>query len=512
MGTDNQTIKSIGDYLKVVREHTKTPGEYVFRGQENSDWKLECGASRRLRGLLDISDAPTTTQLNHYHTGIVEDIKQKNFEQYRDYSDFDIIADLQHYGAATLFLDFTRNSLIALFFSCLSTSKESKDGAVYLINCDFLTRYNEKVFKYTFNTNLGENALENPMSGLFYWEPSHLNKRIPAQDSIFIFGKSVIGEKHYKKIVVDESAKVDILTDLNDLFNINGAKLFNDPTGFALSHSVSSPFDLSNKANEEKRILMLQSNSYFEKALILLNKYVARYPNEGFGYFMRGINFQRTGKLEQSIIEFNKLISAHPEYPYAYSTRGFVRHLRGDFKGAILDFDEGLKRDTNLAETYYNRGSSRYFLGDYARAIEDFTSAINQKSDFADAYNNRGDAKISIGAFDEALIDFKAAVSLKPEIWQYHSSMCELFQIVKNYQGMLDSSEIIIKLNPNTPQGFFFKAFSQYHLLLNDKDAHTKITLDDVKSNLEKAKDLAEKTNSMQVKEEISKFEKELED
>ncbi len=46
-------------------------------------------------------------------------------------SDFEILAELQHYGCKTNLIDFTVDYLIALFFA--STSSHHKDGRVILL-------------------------------------------------------------------------------------------------------------------------------------------------------------------------------------------------------------------------------------------------------------------------------------------------------------------------------------------------------------------------------------------
>ena len=48
--------------------------------------------------------------------------------------DLEILAEFQHYGAATCLMDFTHNALVALWFACKKNSKDaSKDGKVVAV-------------------------------------------------------------------------------------------------------------------------------------------------------------------------------------------------------------------------------------------------------------------------------------------------------------------------------------------------------------------------------------------
>ena len=53
---------------------------------------------------------------------------------YADYSDLEILADIQHNGGATCLVDFSKNLLTALWFACSNEKDDKKDGFLFCYN------------------------------------------------------------------------------------------------------------------------------------------------------------------------------------------------------------------------------------------------------------------------------------------------------------------------------------------------------------------------------------------
>ena len=62
---------------------------------------------------------------------------QKNGQQL---SDLEILAELQHFGAATCLIDFSRSALVALWFACQQSSRGAANGKVYAVRHDDMVR------------------------------------------------------------------------------------------------------------------------------------------------------------------------------------------------------------------------------------------------------------------------------------------------------------------------------------------------------------------------------------
>ena len=126
-GIINCTINEYSDFDYLISEVGKTnlsilPSvQRYFRGVTNKDYDLLCGLS--------------VNEVEEYEIELIQSLYSASpnmFSQCK--SDFEMIALMQHYGLPTRFLDFTKNPLVALWFSCQENGKAEcdTDGAVYV--------------------------------------------------------------------------------------------------------------------------------------------------------------------------------------------------------------------------------------------------------------------------------------------------------------------------------------------------------------------------------------------
>ena len=131
---ENRRVKNIAEYLKEISEtKAKWPNSnLVFRGQENEEWLLESSAERRLKASLPSQEGITEPFLE-YHENLLKKCRLKNYDrrEQKQLYDLELLADLQHHGAATCLIDFTRNALVALWFAC---KKSDANGKVFVVN------------------------------------------------------------------------------------------------------------------------------------------------------------------------------------------------------------------------------------------------------------------------------------------------------------------------------------------------------------------------------------------
>ena len=133
---EETAITSVVEFQTHLQELNSEEGGYLYRGQADAAWKVHCSAARRL---TENSVRPISEQLiSHLLVGYLEYIIAKarllNYlppDFPKDSPDLELLAQLQHQGAATGLIDFTRHPLIALWFAC--NEHREKDGAVYLL-------------------------------------------------------------------------------------------------------------------------------------------------------------------------------------------------------------------------------------------------------------------------------------------------------------------------------------------------------------------------------------------
>ena len=112
------------------------------------------------------------------------------------YHDLEILAELQHIGAATCLIDFSHSVLVALWFACQKSSKEpQEDGKVCAIrsyDSDGTPQF-KTILHDLVKEDIGYFFKPNEMGRypIYQWTPKPQNNRIIAQHSVFIFGGSI---------------------------------------------------------------------------------------------------------------------------------------------------------------------------------------------------------------------------------------------------------------------------------------------------------------------------------
>ena len=124
-------MKKLTSYEEKLAEAVSDWGEdtvLIFRGQANRRWPLNSSADRRLQ------EQDTAPSLSEYLTkSLIEPARLEGYahRQDKELNDLELLAALQHQGAATCLVDFTFNFHIALWFAC---QDDSEVGRVFVVN------------------------------------------------------------------------------------------------------------------------------------------------------------------------------------------------------------------------------------------------------------------------------------------------------------------------------------------------------------------------------------------
>ena len=330
-------VKTLNQLFKLFKEieELKNP---IYRGHSSVEYELKSSAFRRLEKKYKDDKNKLKRNLSSYHEQLVEEFKSNKYHQSEigELCDLEILAKLQHYGAATCFLDFSKNIAVALWFAC--SSKEDKDGRLYILkNIQDIINYkiiNSEQLKFdiaTFFKDYKEDEKNELVDNFLLWEPPYLSERILQQDSIFLFSKkedTLDNKEFLVKVDISKSIKKDILKVLDSLFNINKKTIYKDFHGFALSHAQTELidfiddgekfFDMANQyfqsGNNEK------AQEYYKKAesdleadsenLIDLYENMAIIYKDRVGYE----NLQKALTYQNKAVEIGNK-SLHPQHP-----------------------------------------------------------------------------------------------------------------------------------------------------------------------------------------------------
>ena len=183
--TANKLLTAVG-YV-IANAHYR----YVWRGQSNADWPLHTSIHRRL---LESRQAVTNGGMVHAESQLLTAARAAGYDVLsgRKLSSVELLALLQHEGAATRFLDVTPDPFIALFFACEHARvTDSSAGLIAIrIEDDQVARnLREPSAPEEFSVlETVQEGAPNKASPYFLWQPPPLNERIKAQRGMFVIG------------------------------------------------------------------------------------------------------------------------------------------------------------------------------------------------------------------------------------------------------------------------------------------------------------------------------------
>ena len=460
MGAEERRIKNVAEYreeILAIEELWRSP-VLAFRGQRVGCWLLESSAERRLKKGLKGQDRIHDSLFIEYHRdNLLQTGKLRNYDKRegKQLADLEFLADLQHHGAATCLLDFTRSALVALWFACEDSPRESggfdqetveglgesheacTDGKVFVVNIanergEFqevtprdIGQSIEKVLRFetrgpdSARERTDQDSLE-PSSDeakFWHWTPAHLNERIAAQGSLFLFARPSSGKPSSEDIVVAAEYKGQIRKELEALYNIHEESLFPDFVGFAYTQRHDSPVDIPDSGEYMRRGIEAAQRGEQQQAIEHYTKAIGLQPDDGVVYFRRGRVYDETGSHDLAIQDFDKALVLRPNDAFTHARRAVAYYRKGEFDLAIQDLDKALALGPDGVFTYFLalRSVAYYRKGELDIAIQDSTKSLELNPDVADIYFIRGAAYYSKGEFDLAIQDLDKALALDPD-------------------------------------------------------------------------------------------------
>ncbi|MFW1378057.1 FRG domain-containing protein [Vibrio parahaemolyticus] len=216
----------------------------MWRGQSDIDWRLDSSAYRRLQGSTGYQSADPNKAMIRYEKTLLQLATHRGYryENGKELSDFELLAKLQHHGAATRLVDFTRNALIGIWFACSENAQKS--GLLVAFDTWYLEGYEKELEVRTY-----EEIVDDFRNDPITWESPGVSARIAAQHSQFMYSKVMQSpsgslafpsdERAYRKFELTPELKEEALQVLFEVFDINKSNIFPDMDGFAQANSVS---------------------------------------------------------------------------------------------------------------------------------------------------------------------------------------------------------------------------------------------------------------------------------
>ena len=481
---ENRQVKDIAGYLKEVSEiKAKWPNStLVFRGQKKENWPLASSVERRLKENLPSQEGITDQLFIEYHEGLLKKCKLKNYDQreQKQLDDLELLADLQHHGAATCLIDFTRNALIALWFACEKSG--DADGKVFVVNTA-----DGKTFLEITHTDIKDKSIRNILDfetrkinkdqkdeppipetsaispdkpSFWYWKPAHLNERITAQHSLFLFGLPCSGKLGTEEIIIESASKEQIQKELESLHNICEESLFPDFVGFAYIQRADAPYLTPDAEKYFHSGIEALQRGHSSEAIQDLTKAIELNPNDADAYVVRGASYLRQDKHDQAIQDLTKAIELKPDYADAYDIRGHAYLRQEEHDRVIQDLTKAIELNPKLAGAYNIRGLAYYSKSEYDCAIQDLTKAIELKPDYAEAYHARSRAYVVQEEHDWAIKDSTKAIELNPKLAGAYNIRGLAYYSKSEYDYAIQDLTKAIELKPDYAEAYYTRGRS----------------------------------------------------
>ena len=111
-------VKSLNEFMEWASQFNQ--GGYLFRGVTNEEYDISASAYRRLKNTQD-SDENRSVEFEKFvqiNSGLIRDVRRQDMDwkNGRKLRDLEILAELQHFRAATCLIDFKQYSVLKLQF------------------------------------------------------------------------------------------------------------------------------------------------------------------------------------------------------------------------------------------------------------------------------------------------------------------------------------------------------------------------------------------------------------
>ena len=240
-------ISDLEKYIAHIDEITTEGESYLYRGQEDKEWRVTSSAVRRFG--IEHADPDSPDKLRRlyrpYIFQIVDEAQLRYPSIYRNLSPLECLAHLQHNGVATGLIDFTFNPLVALWFACAYQEPDTDGKVVVLENAP------EQIKEIQTTQDLGgelRDFFRRDEEKWHLWTPTLDSQvvdtqRMFMQQSVFLFGAPEVRSQMFSNEIVIPYADKESMRRKLEKVGISEKTLFADHLGFLQRNTSQQPYD-----------------------------------------------------------------------------------------------------------------------------------------------------------------------------------------------------------------------------------------------------------------------------
>ena len=145
------------DSLKEAIHIQTVTSNCIWRGQSNGKWKISSSLFRYFKN-LNIPEFRRESlekkAINYFKHNLNKNKNESDLYNFDNYSYYDLLVLMQHFGCPTRLVDFSKSPYVALYFAI---SECSSTGALYSLDLDL---YQEVLKEKNLNNSLSFNIAE----------------------------------------------------------------------------------------------------------------------------------------------------------------------------------------------------------------------------------------------------------------------------------------------------------------------------------------------------------------
>ena len=181
---------------------------------------------------------------------------------------------------------------------------------------------------------------------------------------------------------------------------------------------VSTAIELNPKfldAYYNKGIFLMKSKTKhaFNEALKTFTKLYSLNRDMHEALLQRGICLVRLGRLEEALIEINTFIEKVPNNVQAFFELGYILSSLNKYSEAIEANNKVLELNPNFINAHYNKALCHIELKNFDLAIQEFNEVLKKNNNDVLSLFKRGECYIEQKHFTHALADFEKVINLE---------------------------------------------------------------------------------------------------